>query len=514
MLNNENIELQINESDIKRIPANEPFICVCNQLFGQEDELILEMVFQKEGRNFKVISPPKQMLQNLSQQYFSGKEKRASINLKSFFKTLKNTFESGHSIGLILSFKNWRIDTPGKKQHLNQIAKAIKKLKIPIVPVRLDTDAHPLLQVGIRNKLVKRNKSETLKITVRIGNPIYLEEQEKFSNIPRFRKFLQSKIFALGSDLKIKSFFKRPIFNTEETQKEIAEAIDSELIQQEIENLTFENLITSQANYDILVARAKDVPNVLLEIGRLREITFRSVGEGTGKQRDIDEFDLYYHQLIIWDKVAKKIVGGYRMGKGDEIFSRYGITGFYIFCFFKIKPEFFQIMRQAVELGRSYIVPEYQRKRLPLFLLWKGILYFLIKNPQYQYLYGPVSISKYYSNISKGLIVAFIKKYFYNETLAQYLKPRKPFKIKTNQVDIDLLMENLGDEMTALDSLVEDIEPQHFRLPVLIRQYVKLNARFISFNIDPNFSDCLDGFIILDLKDVPLSMMEALKKES
>ncbi|MBK9015008.1 MAG: GNAT family N-acetyltransferase [Saprospiraceae bacterium] len=169
------------------------------------------------------------------------------------------------------------------------------------------------------------------------------------------------------------------------------------------------------------------------EIGRLRELTFRVVGEGTGKTRDLDEYDLYYRQLILWDRESKQIAGGYRMGIGDEIFERYGAAGFYISSLFKIKEGFHPYMKKSVELGRSFIVPDHQRKRLPLFLLWKGILYFLLKNPRFSYLYGPVSISKYYSNLSRGVIVAYIKKYFYNNELAHFLKPRKPFKVKVDK---------------------------------------------------------------------------------
>ncbi|MBK8564719.1 MAG: hypothetical protein IPN76_15640 [Saprospiraceae bacterium] len=122
-------------------------------------------------------------------------------------------------------------------------------------------------------------------------------------------------------------------------------------------------------------------------------------------------------------------------------------------------------MKKAVELGRSYIVPAHQRKRLPLFLLWKGILFFLLKTPRFTYLYGPVSISKYYSNLSRGVIVAYIKKYFYNNQLAAFLKPRKPFKVKVDRVDIEMLTDSLGSELQALDNLIEDIEPEHFKLP-------------------------------------------------
>jgi putative hemolysin len=290
--------------------------------------------------------------------------------------------------------------------------------------------------------------------------------------------------------------------------------MNSALIQQEIEHLSFGNLIASQANFDVFVAKAKQIPNVLNEIGRLRETTFRAVGEGTGKSLDLDEYDLYYLQLIIWDREERKIVGGYRLGKGDEIFARYGVEGFYINNFFKIDEGFYPIMQQAVELGRSYIVPDYQKKRLPLFLLWRGILFFLLQNPQYRYLYGPLSISKYYSEVSRSLIVEFVKRFFYDYELAKFLKPRKPFKVKTEKVDIDLLLQNMTGEMSALDNFIEDIEPSHISMPVLLKQYVKQNAKIIGFNVDPNFSDVLDGFMILDLHDVPYATIEALKKES
>ncbi len=492
---------------MKRLPKEGTFLCLVNHLFEDYNEAVLRYVFDQNEISASVIYskiPKAYLLRNnaLHPQF-----------LKDLFKKLHKAKEEHKPAALTIHFSTSRFETIGKQGQLNRIMKVVQKLDMPIVPIRLEADLHPVLKAGLNTKLIKRNRKEPLKVNVRIGNPISVEEQKKFEKISRFRKFVQSKIFSLGTSLEVKRFFNIPVFKKPESIEEIHKPVDNQLICEEIENLTFENLIVAQGIYELFVVRAKDIPNTLLEIGRLREITFREVGEGTGKSRDLDEFDLYYRQLIIWDKEAKRVIGGYRMGMGDEIFERYGLEGFYINSVFKIGAGFFNIMRQSVELGRSYIIPEYQRKRLPLFLLWKGILYFLLKNPQYRYLYGPVSISKYYSQISKSLIVAFIKKHFYDHELAEHLRPRKPFKAKIQKVDIDLLMENLGEEMTSLDTLIEDIEPNHFRIPVLIRQYIKLNARFISFNVDPNFSDCLDGFILLNLKDIPISMLEALKKE-
>ncbi|MEZ4688021.1 MAG: hypothetical protein R3B47_18755 [Bacteroidia bacterium] len=156
-------------------------------------------------------------------------------------------------------------------------------------------------------------------------------------------------------------------------------------------------------------------------------------------------------------------------------------------------------------------MPEYQKKLLPLFLLWRGIVHFLLKNSQYKYLYGPVSISKNYSFLSKSLIVTFIKKHYFNDKLARFLRPRTPFRVKVDkEVNVDALLENFGGDLAALDQFIGDIEPDHFRLPVLIKKYIKQNARFISFNLDPNFSDALDGFIILDINDLPKETIESM----
>jgi hypothetical protein len=263
-------------------------------------------------------------------------------------------------------------------------------------------------------------------------------------------QFLQAKIFSLGSPFDI-----QPEQFTDEkpaNQQALAEAADPDLIAADIAALNPEHLITSRGPFDVYVAPFIELPNAMFEIARLRELTFRTAGEGTGQPRDLDEYDLYYLQLIIWDREARKIAGGYRLGQGDRIFKRFGVNGFYTSSLFKLKKGFFPILSQAVELGRSYVVPDYQKHRLPLFLLWKGILHFLLANPQYRYLYGPVSISKEFSDISKSVIVEFVKRFCFDKELAAVVRPRKPFRIKTKSVNTRLLAEMLHGEFDALES--------------------------------------------------------------
>ena len=178
-----------------------------------------------------------------------------------------------------------------------------------------------------------------------------------------------------------------------------------------------------------------------------------------------------------------------------------------------IKEGLFKTLTKSIELGRSYIIEEYQRKPQPLFLLWKGILMFLLANPQYRYLIGPVSISRKYSDISRGMMVAFLKKHHFNKKLSKHLKPRKAFKVKSKGIDTDVLLKTLGKEISNLDKFIESTEAGLSRTPVLLRQYIRQNAKFIGFNIDPLFADCLDGLIVVDIKDIPKSTTEALQKE-
>jgi putative hemolysin len=173
----------------------------------------------------------------------------------------------------------------------------------------------------------------------------------------------------------------------------------------------------------------------------MREITFRAVGEGTNRSTDIDEYDFYYHHLIVWDEEAGALVGAYRIGKGREIISQYGAKGFYISSLFRIRKAFEPVLAESLELGRSFIVQEYQKKAMPLFLLWKGLLTVLLQNTEYRYLIGPVSISNEFSEFSKSLIVEFVRNNFFDRDMARYIRPRKKFSPQIDpRIDSEIII--------------------------------------------------------------------------
>lgn len=301
---------------------------------------------------------------------------------------------------------------------------------------------------------------------------------------------------------------------TDNKMEAIIDPISVDLLSREVAGLSKACHLITRGQFEVYLAKAVEIPNLLKEIGRLRELTFRSVGEGTGKSLDIDDYDKDYLNLFIWDRDNSKIVGGYRMGMGASIKEQKDLERFYINSLFEIDPAVIPILNKSIELGRSYIVSEYQKGYLPFYLLWQGILKVLVQNKEYQYLIGPVSISKYYSGLSKSLIIGFVKRYFFDNKIAAFFEPKTPFETSIEEPNLETMINDVkGEQFKNLETFLKSIEPNHIKVPVLLKQYTKLNAKFIGFNIDPNFSDALDGLMILDLKKIPDAIIELLSNE-
>ena len=296
--------------------------------------------------------------------------------------------------------------------------------------------------------------------------------------------------------------------------KEISPQRNSTLFIAEVDALreTNSRLLQSK-NYEVFFASAKDIPNLIHEIGRLREITFRAIGEGTNKEVDLDKFDNYYHHLLLWDAVAEKLVGAYRMGLGKEIYKKYGIKGFYVQTLFRIEPELHQMMDNTIEMGRAFIIDEYQQKPMPLFLLWKGIVHVTLRYPEYKYLMGGVSISNQFSDFSKSLMIEFMKSHYYDPYIAQYIRPKKEYKVKLKDVDKDFVFDASKADMQKFDKIIDEIEPGILRIPVLIKKYVKQNARLVAFNVDPKFNNAIDGLMYIKVADIPESTVKPVMEE-
>jgi hypothetical protein len=328
-------------------------------------------------------------------------------------------------------------------------------------------------------------------------------------------RFLRAKTYALATSLEVrKNYFTIPL-RAKASPEKIIEPVDQSLLEEEIETIRKNDLLLDFQDFELFLSESTDIPNVLREIGRLREVTFREIGEGTNRAIDIDEFDLYYHHLFIWSKSGKEIVGAYRIGKGNDLFNKFGVKGFYINTLFNMHRKMHPILRQSIELGRSFIIKKYQQKVFILLLLWRGILTFIRQNPEYRYLIGPVSISNHFLKISKALLVHYIRQNYYDHEMAKLVSAKKEFKVKLSNIDAEILLRHdKAIFMKTIDDIISELEPEGFKTPVLLKKYLKQNGRIIGFNIDPKFNNALDGFIIMDIQDAPEETLQMLEKQT
>jgi len=522
------IDVEFDERDLRHIPKTGSFIAIANHPYGGiEGMVLLKMLCMvrpdaKLMANFLLKKIP-----NLA-DYFIAVNPFENVDHSSSISGLKNTLEllaNGTPIGIfpageVSTYKVDKQEVTDRMWH-PVVGKIIAKAKVPVVPIyfhgnngllfNLLSLIHPALRTAKLPSELFNKHGHTIKL--RIGKPINVTDIPDYTNSTKLLNYLRARTYALGTGLENekKIFNPRNLFKIKKLPEAVVPAIDTAILEKEIEPLRENYRIWVEKNYEIFITPTSAIPNVIREIGRLREITFREVGEGTNKPSDLDEFDIYYHHLFIWDTETKMIVGAYRLGLGDEIFYSIGKKGFYISELFKIKTQFTPILKKSIELGRSWIRKEYQLKPLPLFLLWKGIIKYLIDNPRYRYLIGPVSISNAFSNFSKSLIVDYINRNHFDHEMAQFVKPRKKFKVNLESIDTDLLMAG-EDNFKGLDNLIGEVETRNMKVPVLLRQYIAMNAKIICFNIDPKFADCLDGFLVLDLEKVPHDMLEKLGK--
>ena len=402
--------------------------------------------------------------------------------------------------------------------------KLIRKAEVPVVPIyfharnsRLFYRLSKINDVFRTAKLPSELTSQSSRpIKVRIGQPISVKAQQEEPTLESFTELLRKKTYLLANAFEKESILdKMPTtLKIPKSPKKIASAVSKKVLQGEIDKLREKDCRMLQSkNYEVYLAQQSDMPFILNEIGRQREITFREVGEGTNNSIDLDEFDAYYHHLFLWDNEDQCIVGAYRMGLGSQIFKKYGIDGFYLQDLFRFEPELYGMMEKSIEMGRAYIVKEYQQKPMPLFLLWKGIVHTTLRHPEHKYLIGGVSISNQFSNFSKSLMIEFMKSNYWDPYVAQYVRPKKEFKVQLKDADKEFVFDETQADLNKFDKLINEVEPGSLRLPVLIKKYIKQNAKVVAFNVDPLFNNSVDGLMYIKIADLPESTVKPVMEE-
>lgn len=524
------IKFEIPEEDLKRLPKDGAYITISNHPLGGIDGILLLKLMLEREPNFKIIAnfllhriePMKPYIMPVNPFENHKDAKSSVIGIKETLRHLKDGKPLGmFPAGEVSTYKDGKLVVD--KAWEEGAIKVIRKAQVPVVPIYfhaqnsrffyLLSKINPTLRTAKLPSELLTQKDRVIK--VRIGKPISIAEQNEHSTIEDYAEFLRKKTYMLANSFNSETkFLSVPNFKLPKSPKQIATPANQEKMIDEVNKLrdTDCRLLQSK-NYEVFFTEAHKIPNILHEIGRLREVTFREVGEGTNESIDLDKYDQYYHHMFLWDDETNQIAGAYRMGLGSEIFPKYGMEGFYLNDLFRFETELHEMMQNSIEMGRAFIIKSYQQKPMPLFLLWRGIMHTTLRYPEHKFLLGGVSISNQFSDFSKSLMIEFMKSNYYDPYVAQYVHAKKEFKVKLKDADKDFIFDEAEADLNKFDKIIDELEPGNLRLPVLIKKYIKQNARLVAFNVDPLFNNAIDGLMYIRIADIPESTMKPVMEE-
>ncbi len=501
-------------------PTEGPLIIVANHPFGLLDPIILaDFISQwrpyvRFMTNYLLSTMEEMRPWIIAVDPFNGGES-AKRNLGPMKEALRFLRQGGaltiFPSGEVAHFKMGRgIEESPWSPHVGAL---VRRTQATVLPVYFEGNnsmlfhtaglVHPMLRTGLLFRELFNRSREV--VNLRVGQPIPFSRLKKFEDDESLTRYLRLHTFVLSQRTKA-------VAKTEEPEPEPPQAFSvavpslpvssPEDFEREIERLrSSDGQLIKQGALSVFFGSAPEMPHLLREIGRLREITFREAGEGTGNELDLDRFDDYYIHMFLWDEEKKQIAGAYRLGRADSIIRQYGARGLYTSTLFKFHKPFLAHLDDALEMGRSFIVPQYQRNLVTLPLLWRGISTWVSRNPQYKKLFGPVSISQDYLGLSRKLIVEFLSDNRLHTDLATLVKPRKPFRYLRNR---KFLREFVSAELNDVDNfsaLISSMEEDGKGIPTLLKHYLKLKGTMLSFNVDKEFSSVLDGLILVDLTE-------------
>ena len=495
------------------IPASGPLVIVCNHPFGIVDPCVVSAFVAKHRTDLRVMTNSlMEMIPELRPfilpvDPFGGRSSRRQ-NFASMRASLKHLKAGGALIvfpaGEVAGYKPGRgIEEAPWHPH---IAALVRRTGAAVLPVcfpghnsrlfHLAGLVHPRLRTGLLLRECLEAEGRTVRMHV--GHPIPVSRLRKFSTDGELIQYLRLHTLILKQRKEKSSVL--PDVPMIEREGRLFEIDGSALIADEVERLRVAGKrLVGQGGLSVFHAESFEIPHALQEIGRLREATFRAVGEGTGEDVDLDAYDAYYTHVFLWDESEKRIAGAYRLGRADEILRQHGKRGLYTHTLFKFKKAFLDQLSDAVEMGRSFIRKEYQRNLASLPLLWKGIAHWMALHPQYRQLFGPVSISQDYDLLSRALMVEYLQTNWLHPQLASYVKPRRPFRYQRGN---RLLREFISARLKDTDecsALISSLETDQKGIPVLLKHYLRLNGTILSFNVDKAFSSVVDGLILVDL---------------
>jgi putative hemolysin len=519
------IQFEVDQADLARIPRQGAALLVANHPFGIVEGLILPVLLGSVRQDYKVVA--NSILAGL------GGLRDVLVPMNPFETTQAN-LENRRPLRTCLDWLSrsglLAMFPAGEVAHLDWMEHSITdppwkttaarfalRAQCPVTPVffeganslsfQLTGTIHPRLRTMSLAREFRKLRGKT--IPVRIGSPIPYNVLKAYGEPDRATEYLRSRTFFLSH--RPHTRLSGPHGNVPQSVPDpqpLAPDLASptrRLLSDEVAALPAACELIRNGDFTVYLAHACQIPRLLLEIGCRRELAFRLVGEGTGRQIDLDWFDNHYHHLFLWNRPDGRLAGAYRLALTSEVLGRFGIRGLYTSTLFRYQPQFFERIGPAIELGRSFVSPEYQKSYSPLLLLWKGITRFVQQRPEAAVLFGAVSISRDYRAASRGLMATYLSARA-THALARLVAPRVPFRTpgSTSIRRLASVAANIDD----ISLSISDIEADGKGIPVLVRQYMKAGGKLLALNVDPHFSDALDALLLSDLRTAPPAILE------
>jgi putative hemolysin len=511
----------IDEAEISRIPRSGPLVVVANHPFGGVEGLILMSALARVRPDAKLMGNyllgripelqdvlcPVDPFENPGRRRSNAAAALAAIRWLRSGGALA-VFPAGE-VAHAVSADGMMADS----RWSSSVARLVRSSGADVLPVffhghnsrwfRLAGRIHPRLRTVLLPRQLLNQRGRL--VSVSIGSCIPAARLDRFDEPERLISYLRVRTYALGAADNARAA-RATAMGVADTRP-VAEAEPPDALDHEIRALGPSQVLVQNGPFDVCLARAREIPRVLMEIGRLREIAFRAAGEGSGNARDLDGFDQHYLHLFVWNRERREIAGAYRAGATNEILPRMGVSGLYTRTLFQYDTRLLSQIDPALELGRAFVRLEYQRDYSPLMLLWRGIAAFVSRNPRYRMLFGPVSISNSYQSLSRQILARFLYATSYREDLAQLVTARNPPSFLRHRGTLLPAAGSIVKTLADVGTLLAEIESDQKGVPVLVRQYLKLNARLLGFNLDPSFGSVLDGLMLVDLADVDRAIL-------
>jgi putative hemolysin len=522
------VELQVNAADTARIPAAGPVVVVANHPFGMLDGAMLAVLLTRVRPDVKVMTNfllrdvPELARHSIFVDPFQSDRANAIDTNRRAVREALAWLRGGGMLAVFPAgevsqwqFPQAEIADPRWNDTAVRLIRRTEATALPVyfcgrnrVSFHLLGMIHSRLRTGLPLEEFLQPEGRT--VEVRVGSEIpsasvsAIVEDREATEYLRWRTYLlarrsrQEKSWSVAVRSKLSTKVQEPLAPRE----------PSDVLARELNSLASDRSLVENAELAVYLVRANETPRVLEELGRLREVTFRGAGEGTGKNRDLDRFDDYYWHVLLWHKAKQELVGAYRAGNTREILAKHGVSGLYTSTLFRFDERVFEKIGPALELGRSFIRPEYQRQYAPLLLLWKGIARLLAMHRDTAVLFGPVSISNDYCKASREMIYRFFEARMREDELAGMVEPRRPFRpARLRPWDCRAMCHALRD-LEQLSQPITDVEADGKGLPILLRQYARIGGKLLGFNVDRQFSNVLDGLVVVDLRKTDPAMLE------